>query len=90
MATALGFSPYALSRAFSSVLHTNFNGYLNGIRLSYARERLENSDRPITEIALDSGFSSLRTFNRVFREQLSMSPREYRWLVREEAERQAP
>lgn len=89
-AAALGYSPCALSRAFSATFHTNFNGYLNGIRLSYARERLENSDLPVTEIALDSGFPSLRTFNRVCRERLGMSPREYRKLVRAEAKEGAP
>ena len=84
MASALGVSPYALSRIFSSTFRTNLNGYLNGIRLNYARNLLENTDLPVTEIAMESGFSSLRTFNRVCREQLRMTPRDYRKRVREE------
>lgn len=85
-ALALGVSPYVLSRIFSSVFHINFNGYLNGIRLSYACSQLENTDFPITEIAMESGFSSLRTFNRVCRDHLRMSPRDYRRRLAEEVE----
>lgn len=78
MALDLGISRYALSRVFSGVFHRNFNQYVNEIRLSYACELLRYTDRTITEIAMDAGFESQRTFNRVFREVHRMTPREYR------------
>ena len=39
---------------------------------------LEYSETPITEICLDAGFQSQRTFNRVFQDVYKMTPREYR------------
>lgn len=39
---------------------------------------LEYTDRSITEICMDSGFESQRTFNRAFQERYRMQPREYR------------
>lgn len=84
MASDLGVSKYVLSRVFSGTFHKNFNQYVNEIRLSYACELLEYTKRAVTEIALDAGFESQRTFHRVFRETYRMTPREYRKKRREE------
>lgn len=78
MAEDLGYSPFALSRVFSHTFHTNFNGYLNDLRLNQAVNLLENSEDSITELAMEAGFTSMRTFNRVFGERYRMSPKEYR------------
>lgn len=78
MAFDLGVSKYVLSRVFSGTFHTNFSQYVNEIRLNYACVYLENSSQPITEICLDCGFDSQRTFNRVFKQRFRMTPREYR------------
>ena len=78
MAKDLGVSKYVLSRIFSKTFHSNFKQYLNDTRLDYARRRLENTEDSITNICLDSGFDSQRTFNRVFKERLRVSPTEYR------------
>ena len=83
MAEHLYVSPYTISRIFSSVFSTNFNGYLNDMRLDCACGMLHYSDRSVTETCIDAGFESQRTFNRVFREKMHMSPREYRAKVRE-------
>ena len=61
MAQDLGYSPYALSRVFSGTFHTNFNQYLNDLRLNLALNLLENSEESITELAMESGFASMRT-----------------------------
>ena len=78
MAHDLGVSKYVLSRVFSKTFHRNFNQYLNDARLGYAKQRLENTNDPITTICLDSGYESQRTFNRVFKEKYMVSPSEYR------------
>ena len=78
MAHDLGISPYALSRIFSGTFHRNFNQYLNEVRLEYAAELLHRTDEPITDICMDVGFGSQRTFNRVFMEHFHTSPREFR------------
>ncbi|MCI8417355.1 MAG: AraC family transcriptional regulator [Lachnospiraceae bacterium] len=82
MAKALGVSPYQLSRVFSGTFHMNFNQYLNDLRLNQACIRLIHTDQPITDICLNAGFESQRTFNRVFKERFHMAPREYRSLHR--------
>lgn len=78
MAYDLAVSKYVLSRMFAKTFHCNFNKYLNGIRLNYVISALENNNDSITNICLDSGFESQRTFNRVFKERYKMTPREYR------------
>ena len=78
MARDLAISPDALSRVFSSTFHTNFNQYVNEIRLNYASTLLTSTSESITDVYLNAGFESQRTFNRVFKEHYRMSPREYR------------
>lgn len=86
MAKDLGVSKYVLSRMFSKTFHSNFKQYLNDTRLDYARRRLENTEDSITNICLDSGFDSQRTFNRVFKERFRVSPTEYRKKSERESE----
>lgn len=74
MAHDLGVSKYVLSRMFAKTFHCNFNKYMNGVRLNYALGALENSQASITNICLDCGFESQRTFNRVFKERYKMTP----------------
>ena len=78
MARDLGVNKYVLSRIFSKTFHRNFNQYLNAARLNYVCHRLENTCDSITNICLDSGFESQRTFNRVFKERYKISPSDYR------------
>ncbi len=78
MARELGISQYVLSRIFSAMLKTNFNQYLNEIRLDFASQLLQTTEKSVTDIFMDSGFNSQTTFNRAFREKYHMSPRDYR------------
>ena len=78
MAVDLGVSKYALSRIFARTFHCNFNRYVNGVRLNHAAAILENTNETITTLCLACGFESQRTFNRVFKEEYKMTPREYR------------
>lgn len=78
MAKDLGFSPYTLSRVFSGTFHKNFNQYVNEVRLEYASSLLLYTNQSITNVYMNAGFESQRTFNRVFSEKFHMSPREYR------------
>ena len=62
----------------AKTFHCNFSKYVNGVRLNYAVAALENTMDSITNICLDCGFESQRTFNRVFKERYKITPREYR------------
>lgn len=69
--------PY-LSRFIKQYFGENFNVYLNRVRLEHAIDRLEHSRDSIIRIAHDTGFSSMNTFNRMFRERCGVTPNEYR------------
>lgn len=78
VASALHISESYLSHVFSAKMEINFCRYLNILRTNEACRLLTEGDRSITEIAYDCGFSSLRSFNRAFAEQMGMTPREYK------------
>lgn len=59
----------------------NFNAFLHAYRIrDAARELADPAQRrtPILTIALSSGYESINTFNRGFREVMGLSPSEYR------------
>ncbi len=78
MAYDLCVSKYVLSRLFAKTFHCNFNKYVNDVRLNHVVALLESKKDSITNIGLDAGFESQRTFNRVFKDRYKMTPREYR------------
>lgn len=69
--------PY-LSKYIKRKFNTGFLGYLNKVRISRTVEELVLTNHSITRIAFDNGFSNLTSFNRIFKEALSLSPSEYR------------
>lgn len=73
-----GVSRFRLSRLFADTLHTTFPSYVNSKRLEYAKNRLESTTLSVTQIALDAGFGSSRTFFREFKNTYGISPGEYR------------
>ena len=58
--------------------------YINLIRLEKAKKLLETTDKQIETIAEMSGFNSVRTFNRQFRDQFDISPTQYRKIEKSE------
>ena len=82
LAQELGLNRYHLSHLFSEKIGQSFPAYLARIRFSCACAALAETDRPITEIAEESGFESQRTFFRVFRQQLGVTPLQYRRAAR--------
>ncbi len=80
MAEMAGISRDYFSRIFKNVTGMNYSKWLNMIRLEKASELLAEGGRTLTEIAMLSGFQSIPSFNRVFREEKGMAPGEYRAL----------
>ena len=75
---ALFISESQLSHLFSGRIHVGFREYINSLRVQAATVMLTETDKPISEIAFDCGFTSFSTFNRAFRQSLGMTPREIR------------
>jgi AraC-like DNA-binding protein len=65
-------------RSFRMAFGETPHRYLQRRRLERAMTLLRETDRPVTEICLDVGFSSLGTFSRTFHEIVGTSPRAYR------------
>lgn len=80
-ARLVGMSPQAFARFFRQQAGRPFHVYVNELRIAHACSALLNSDASVSEIAYQTGFNNLANFNRRFREQLGMTPREYRRTV---------
>ena len=77
------------SRLFKQTTGENFPDYLKKLRLTSVKRALEQTDLSITQIALESGFSSPSVLNRTFRESLGVSPTDYRKAYKENLKQKA-
>ena len=66
------------SRCFHALTGQCFVHYLNDYRTKKAQELMINSDKSITEIAYESGFSNPRALQRNFIERFGLPPANYR------------
>ena len=78
MAEYSGYSRYHFSRVFRTYTGYGFYDYFLLQRMALCRTLLANSALSITEVALNAGFGSLATFNRVFKQAEGMPPSQYR------------
>ncbi len=81
VAERTGFSKYYFSRLFKTYTQMSFVEYLNRCRVSEAERHLADPNKTVTEVAMDCGFNSLSTFNRVFKQQNNCTPAEYQRLA---------
>lgn len=82
MASYIGFSKFHFSRLFKQYTNVTFSDYLNRRRIRAAEELLAAPPPgvSITEIAMKCGFSSISTFNRLFKQVKNCTPGEFRAL----------
>lgn len=78
IATALSYSSYYFSRLFSQYTGITFKKYLLNYQMIMAKDDVEFTELPVTEIAYKHGFNSIKTFNRVFKDYFTISPSTYR------------
>jgi len=71
-------SPAHFIRCFRSVFGETPHRYLQRRRVERSMFLLRETDRSVTDICFDVGFSSLGTFSRTFRAIVGRSPRAYR------------
>ncbi|MFW5688332.1 MAG: helix-turn-helix transcriptional regulator [Spirochaetota bacterium] len=77
----LEFCPFSRSHfhaLFKEETGVTFVEYLTALRCEHAGRLLREGDRPIVEIALESGFNNLSHFYHVFKRHYGLSPRRYR------------
>lgn len=77
IAQHFGYNQSYISRYFKSCFGINLGKYLTVTRLKCAVLTLGEGKHDMTYCALESGFSSMRTFYRAFHAEFGMSPKEY-------------
>lgn len=82
LADLAGFSKFHFERLFKSYMGISCYQYITKRRILMAKELLGDTDLSVMDIALRSGFFSLSTFNRVFKDVNGCSPTEFRKLYR--------
>lgn len=79
LSNAAGFSKYHFSRIFQGMLHEPLAHYVNRIRMEKALFFLAHrTDKNITDIAYELGYTDSAVFSRAFKNYYGSSPREYR------------
>lgn len=82
VADCSGFSKFHFTRLFKKYTDSTFYEYLVYRRIQEAEKLLADADMTITDVALYSGFSSISTFNRTFKQKKNCTPREFRAMCR--------
>lgn len=77
LSNEIGYDYTYLSRHFKNSVGVSFNNYVNFYRLTNACYLFENTQKSITDCANDSGYTSIRSFNRNFKKQFGITPSEY-------------
>ena len=83
VAAFAGFNRYYFSRSFKRQTGYFFKDYLCQKRLQTAMDLLIRTDLPMKDVAIKSGFGSVATFNRIFREKMDCTPTRYRAIYGE-------
>ena len=74
-AAQFGYSAGRFSHIFNARVGCSFTRYVNGLRCRMAEKVLRESNMPLMDVASACGFSSMRTFHRVYREYAGHTPR---------------
>jgi AraC family transcriptional regulator len=72
------FSPFHFHRIFKGLIGEGVIEYVRRLRLESAAVALKTTDRPVLQVALDSGYGAHEAFTRAFRQLFGVSPSQFR------------
>ena len=81
IAAKANYSPYHFIRVFKAETGKTPFQYLLEIKIAKAKELLDNSSKPITEICYDCGFNNRSHFSVIFKRKTGNTPSSYRKLL---------
>ena len=67
-----------ISRYFKEHFHIALSHYVTYLRLEHAKQLLQDTDIPITEVAMQSGYQNVSYFIRSFKKAYGVSPLKYK------------
>ncbi|MDU4961633.1 MAG: response regulator [Sporomusaceae bacterium] len=82
VAQTVHLSPFYFSRLFKSEKGSNFVEFLTKSRINRAKRLLQNPERTVARIALEAGYQDPSYFCRVFRQEVGLTPNQYRQELR--------
>jgi len=82
-AALVGMPEPTFSKYFKRATGQNFSDLVRKLRLAHARRLLEHSNKAISDICYEVGFSNLSNFNRHFLNDAGETPRHYRQRVQQ-------
>lgn len=71
-------NPQYFSRIFKKEVGVSYIDYVNKLKIEYACKLLETTSYPAYRISSECGFTDPSYFNRVFVQQMNMTPKAYR------------
>lgn len=77
---AAGFSASYFSAMFKKETGEGFVKYLTRVRIEHAKELLQQTNLPVTDICSRVGYNDLKHFTQTFKKETSLSPGQYRKL----------
>lgn len=78
LAEAVYVSPFHLHRIFSRVQGETLKSYIRRLRLERSAYELKINDKPILDVALESGYQTNETYTRAFRQRFGINPSDFR------------
>ncbi len=78
IACMLGYNSNYFSQFFKVNIGINYYEYLTRVRIREATFELIKTNRSISDIALEHGFSDAKSFNKYFKESFGRTPNQYR------------
>jgi transcriptional regulator GlxA family with amidase domain len=78
LAAYVGLSRTVLFQRFTRTLHLTPHQYRQNLRVAQAKALIKNGEMTLSEVARACGFSDQTHMNRIFRQQLGVTPGQYR------------
>jgi AraC-like DNA-binding protein len=83
VAAVVGMSESAFSRFFKAQTGNTYSDHLSTLRIWTARQKLAETDLPVTDVCFEAGFNNISNFNRTFLRVAGMTPSQYRRAARQ-------
>ena len=74
----IGYDYAYVSKKFKKTIGVSFKKYINNLRIILAKHLLSASNKSISDVVSECGFNSARAFNIEFKNQVGITPTEYK------------